>query len=127
MNCLLHDLDSANREDMPLNPSERNWIQKEITDQLRDVNRESTTALHQLENTVASINGRLSVPSKAPHPYLVPVIGCAGVLIAAFWTWVGITLVQHGNSLVSIKQSLLGLGITTSANTPGEPDSQAQA
>lgn len=127
MDCLLNDLDSSARDEMPLNPSDRTWIQKEISDQIGSANKDSAASLRTLEKDVAGIIGRLSVPQKAPHPYLVPVIGFAGLLVAAFWTWVGITLVQDGKSLSSIKQSLLGLGVTIAASAPSEADSQARA
>lgn len=80
---------------------------------------------------LAYIEGQLSqiinAPKKSPNPYAVTAISILGAGILAFWSWTATTLVQHGNTLTGIRQSLITLGITVSANTPLTPKSQDSA
>lgn len=91
--------------------------------------RENEKANSRLDRKVAYLEGLLNShkPEKKTHPVVVVLIGVAATAFVGFQGWMGVTSYQHGNSLASIKQSLLGLGLTTAANTPSEPTSQAQA
>jgi hypothetical protein len=76
---------------------------------------------------IAHIEGQLSAPKKPPHPYVVPLITFAGGAVLLFWGWISVTLVQHGNTLTGIRQSMLSLGITIAANAATAPQSQETA
>src|SRR5664279_2107230 len=79
-------------------------FQNKINKSVDDLNQK----LHALGVKVGTIEG--SLQRSAPHPWITPVIAIVGSGILIFWGWMAITIVQHGNTLSSIRQSLLGLG-----------------
>jgi hypothetical protein len=77
--------------------------------------------LYDLGIAIARIEGTLGVPKKTPHAWVTPLLGFAGACILAFWGWMAISIVQHGNTLSSIRQSMLSQGITIAASNPTSP------
>jgi hypothetical protein len=80
-------------------------------------------ALHDMREAVSRIEGNI----QAPRPWLVPSISLVGVALIAFLSWLGLTTVQHGNALASIRQALLGQGVMIAAGNPTSPKAQAAA
>jgi hypothetical protein len=90
---------------------------------IADVNKR----LYDIGVSVAGIEGKLNSQKKALHPVAITGLSVVGTLLVLFWGWMAHTVVDHGNTLASIRQSLLGLGITIAANNPTNPKAQEQA
>ncbi len=120
--------------DEPMKEVDKTWTRNEIDQKLGDLSglRTSVNNLSSqvgtLATEVARLQGRLdgSASKISKHPIVTTIVSIAGVTFVGFQTWMAVTLIQHGNTLSSMRGSLTQLGITVAASTPTSPKSQAE-
>ncbi len=96
-------------------------------DQLDRKIEKSDKAIAKLAERIAAVEGRIAAPPKQFNPVVTTVLAIIGAAVLAFWGWIATTLVQHGNTLAGIRQSLVSLGVKVAANNPITPSGQSDA
>src|SRR5579864_527337 len=122
MECIMNRFKLEERE---IPPDMASWLDEVKADIV-----ELKNSLGKLQIKVGKIDGSLDVltaAKKPPHPWVTSAISFVGMALLGFWGWMAVTLVQHGNTLAGIRQSMLSLGITVAASSPLTPRSQNQA